>query len=191
MSSSKKFRHFLPALTATCIGVVALTASAAHAQARREACEDYADQAARQVEANERRHCGYEGPRWTGNRTAHFAWCMLAPRQAQEETEARKRMLEECRDDRGGERLGKRANCDTYAKIAVVQAEANQKYNCNLRGGEWNRDEGDHFRWCMRARREYLIDEMRYRATELQKCFNTLGDYDEQGDDRDYKRRRF
>jgi hypothetical protein len=144
---------------------------------------------------NERRNCGFQGPRWSDNRTAHFGYCMVFPRQAQQESEARKEELESCRDNRRenrrAEREGRRANCDTYAKIAVVQADSNRKYNCGYRGGEWEREERPHFRWCMRARRSFLEDELRFRTGELQKCFNKLGDDDEDSDDRGYKRRRF
>src|SRR5258706_486099 len=82
-----------------------------------------------------------------------------------------------------------RANCDTYAKIAQVQADANQKYNCGYRGGVWETDSRPHFGWCMINKRYAMLDELRYRAQELQKCFNTLGDYDEEGGDRNYQRR--
>lgn len=186
------------------LGSVALTGFVtfsvdASAQGRRANCDDYANDAVRQHEINERRNCGYEGPRWSDNRTAHFGWCMIFPRQAQQELEARKDELEACRDNRRGnrrdarrgEREGRRANCDTYAKIAVVQAEANKKYDCDNRGGEWEDKERPHFRWCMRAKRSHLADELRFRTAELQKCFNKLGDDDEDSDNRGYKRRRF
>ncbi len=91
------------------------------------------------------------------------------------------------RGDRNPE--GKRASCDTYAKLAVVQAEANQKYDCNLRGPEWSLNTRGHYEWCMFARREFLVDQLRYRAQELQKCFNNLGDYDDDRWDRSYRRR--
>jgi hypothetical protein len=43
----------------------------------------------------------------------------------------------------------------------------------------------------MRARRQFLADEIRFRQVELQKCFDKLGDYDEEQEDRGYRRRRF
>ena len=43
----------------------------------------------------------------------------------------------------------------------------------------------------MSNKRDFMLDEMRHRAIELQKCFNNLGDYDEEGGDSNYKRRRF
>ena len=183
------------------VAAVLLTAVSAGAQGRRDGCEEYARESVEQAESNQKRNCGYEGPRWSDNRGSHFAWCLLFPKAAQDELEARRGMLKECRSDRRDdrregreerreEREGKRANCDTYAKIAEVQAEANDKYNCGNRGGEWSKDSREHFRWCMRAKREFLQDELRFRTIELQKCFNKLGDFDEQ-DDGGYKRRRF
>ena len=204
MSLSKPLGFFLAAAMAI-LGAAAIlfTTGPASAQGRKDTCEDYARDAMRQSEANERRNCGFSGPRWSGNQTAHFAWCMLSPRQAEEEKRAREDQLRGCRDDRreerrgdrrddrgGGDRVGKRAHCDTYSKIAEVQAQANQKYDCGFRGGEWVPDAKPHFAWCMRNRRDYMLDEIRFRAGELQQCFNKLGDYDEDGD-KDYRRRRF
>jgi hypothetical protein len=75
-------------------------------------------------------------------------------------------------------REGKRANCETYAKIAVVQAEAAEKYRCGLRGPQWNANERDHRHWCFRAPRHQLLADQRARAEALAKCFEGLGDQD-------------
>lgn len=181
----------------------ALMAPSASAQGRDD-CDSYAREAVDQAQRNERLNCGYEGPRWSGNRQGHFAWCLISPRQAREENEARGDLLQKCehrsnrqerreerRDDRRSERVGKRANCDTYSKIAEAQTNANQKYDCGYRGGEWSTDSRAHFGWCMVNKRDFMLDEMRYRAVELQKCFNKLGDFDEDGGDSGYRRRRF
>jgi hypothetical protein len=183
------------------VGFVATAAPEAGAQGRRAFCQDYAREAVQQNEANERRNCGFDGPRWSGNEGGHLAWCLISPDGAEREASARKEQLQGCREDRrderreggggGGKREGKRANCDTYAKIAVAQAEANQKYECGYRGGEWVPREQAHYQWCMKSRRAFLSDELRYRSVELQKCFDKLGDYDDEGNDRDYRKRRF
>jgi hypothetical protein len=186
---------------------VLLSAPGAEAQGGRQACGEYARDAVEQNEANERRKCGFEGPRWSSNEGAHLAWCLISPGGAEREAAARREQLQGCREDRreerregreerreerrDGKREGKRANCDTYAKIAVAQAEANQKYECGYRGGEWATREAPHFQWCMKSRRSYLGDELRFRTGELQKCFDKLGDYDDEGNDREYRRRRF
>jgi hypothetical protein len=173
-------------------GVLTSAAAPAAAQGREERCRDYARDAVDQAEQNDRNRCGYQGPRWNGDRTAHYAWCLLFPRQAEDENRARAEDLRRCTNDRrggGGNREGKRANCDTYSRIAEVQAEANDKYNCGYRGGEWSTSKRSHFEWCMTNKREFALDEMRYRAQELQKCFNNLGDYDDERYDRNYRRR--
>jgi hypothetical protein len=181
-----------------------LAVSPAGAQDRGD-CEDYAREAVDLARRAEQLNCGFEGPRWSDNRGGHLTWCLIAPRLARGENDARRDQLAQCerrtdrrerreerRDDRRSERVGKRANCDTYAQIAEVQADANVKYNCGYRGGEWTSDKRAHFGWCMGHKREFMLDELRYRAIELQKCFNNLGDYDEDGGgDRDYRRRRF
>jgi hypothetical protein len=86
---------------------------------------------------------------------------------------------------------GKKAGCETYANIAVVQAEANEKYGCRYRGGEWGDNKRAHYDWCLRNKREFMADEVRFRAIELQKCYDRLGDYDDENYDRGYNRRRF
>lgn len=190
-----------------CASALVFAALPANAQNRAEACGDYAREAAEQAGQNERNRCGYQGGRWSADRGAHFAWCMLVgPRQAEDENRARSDDLRRCTaerrgrdDDRrgdgdrdrrgGGDREGKRANCDTYSRIAEVQAEANDKYRCGYRGGEWSTSKRSHFEWCMTNKREFALDEQRHRAQELQKCFNNLGDYDDDRWDRSYRRR--
>lgn len=166
----------------------------ADAQRNRAECLEYAETAVDHHRQNIRQRCGFEGARWSDARDTHFAWCLISPRKAQAETAAREKQLQECgqrRADRREDREGKRAACDTYAKIAVVQAEANREYRCGYRGGEWLADERQHRRWCMRNKRDFARDEIRYRMEELQECFNKLGDYDSDDYDRDYRRRRF
>jgi hypothetical protein len=179
------------------IALVGVSAPAS-AQGRDERCRDYSRDAVDQTNQNDRNRCGYTGPRWSADRTGHFAWCMLFPRQAEDENRARADDLRKCGnggDRRGGgsgdrgNREGKRANCDTYSSIAAVQADANDKYKCGYRGGEWSNDKRGHFQWCMTNKREFTLDEMRFRAQELQKCFNNLGDYDDDNYDRNYRRR--
>ena len=187
-----------------CLAFIAIMAvSPAGAQGRGD-CDEYAREAVDLAHRAEQLNCGFDGPRWSDRREGHFAWCLISPRQAREENDVRRDMLEKCErrtdrierreerhDDRRSERTGRRANCDTYSQIAQVQADANQKYNCGYRGSEWTTDNRAHFGWCMSHRREFMLDELRYRAQELQKCFNNLGDYDQEGGDNDYRRRRF
>lgn len=75
-------------------------------------------------------------------------------------------------------REGKRASCDTYAKIAVIQSRAADKYDCHLRGPEWNTNERDHYRWCLHVSRSRLLEDVRSRYHALNHCFERLGDED-------------
>jgi hypothetical protein len=82
-------------------------------------------------------------------------------------------------DERGNVE-GKRAACETYARVALVQAEANRKYRCGYTGPRWEMEVEPHFHWCRHVRRESLGMEARERAGELQRCFDRLGDFDEE-----------
>lgn len=83
------------------------------------------------------------------------------------------------RDDRRGDVEGKRASCEVYARIAVVQAQANRQFRCGLRGPAWDDKPGPHFQWCRYVPRRRIADEQRNRSTELQRCFDRLGDFDD------------
>jgi hypothetical protein len=83
------------------------------------------------------------------------------------------------RDDRRGDVEGKRASCEVYARIAVVQADAAKRFRCGLRGPAWNDDPGPHFQWCRFVPRRRIAEEQRNRADELQRCFDKLGDFDD------------
>lgn len=84
----------------------------------------------------------------------------------------------ERRDQRGNVE-GKRASCEVYARIAQVQADANQRYRCGFTGPRWIRDPQPHFRWCRFVPRSRVREEQRERAQELNQCFDRLGDFDE------------
>ena len=74
---------------------------------------------------------------------------------------------------------GKRASCEVYARIAVVQSEANRQFECGYNGPRWSSVPQPHFRWCRWAPRPELVEEFRARAQDLQRCFDNLGDFDE------------
>jgi hypothetical protein len=84
----------------------------------------------------------------------------------------------EKKDPRGNV-AGKRASCEVYARIAVVQAEANRQFQCRYEGPRWITNPVPHFRWCRWAGRPALVEEFRERAQDLQRCFDNLGDFDE------------
>ena len=81
-------------------------------------------------------------------------------------------------DERASE--GKRASCEVYAQISVVQAEANRRYNCGYGGERWDTDARTHFHWCRFVRRETIGREFRDRAIDLQRCFDRMGDFDDE-----------
>jgi hypothetical protein len=76
---------------------------------------------------------------------------------------------------------GKRASCEVYARIAMVQADANRKFRCGLAGPRWSNDGMAHFRWCRFVPRSAIREEQRGRAQDLQECFNRLGDLGDSG----------
>ncbi len=89
-------------------------------------------------------------------------------------------------NDERGNVEGKRASCEVYSKIAQVQVDANRKYNCGYNGPRWDHDLEQHFHWCRHVRREEVVTAVRERAGELQRCFDRLGDFDEE--DTGYRR---
>jgi hypothetical protein len=82
-------------------------------------------------------------------------------------------------DDERGNVAGKRASCNVYARIALVQANANSDYRCGYGGPRWARDPLRHFRWCRYAPRSAIREEQRERARDLADCFDRLGDFDD------------
>ena len=83
------------------------------------------------------------------------------------------------RSDRRGDVEGKRASCEVYARIAQVQSDANRRFRCGQRGPAWESDPQAHFRWCRYVPRRKVADEQRNRSEELQRCFDRLGDFDD------------
>jgi hypothetical protein len=83
------------------------------------------------------------------------------------------------RDDKRGDVEGKRASCEVYARIAVVQADANKRFRCGMKGPAWVADTKPHFQWCRYVPRKRIAEEQRSRSQDLQKCFDKLGDFDD------------
>lgn len=88
------------------------------------------------------------------------------------------------RKDRKGNVEGKRASCEVYARIADVQAYINRKYRCGYRGPRWVEDLGPHFFWCRFVPRRVASEEQRARAEDLRRCFDRLGDFDDDDSER-------
>jgi hypothetical protein len=83
------------------------------------------------------------------------------------------------RDDPHRDVEGKRATCDVYARIAVIQADANERFRCGLQGPAWTNDPARHFEWCRYVPRQRIAEEQHERSEELQHCFDRLGDFDD------------
>jgi hypothetical protein len=91
----------------------------------------------------------------------------------------------EFRMEQGGDRGndGKRASCEVYAQLSVVQAEANRRYNCGFGGPRWDAVGRSHFEWCRYVGREAVRGQLRERGMDLQQCFDRMGDFDEERGD--------
>ena len=83
------------------------------------------------------------------------------------------------RDDPRRDVEGKRASCDVYARVAVIQADANRRFRCGYQGPAWNDDPARHFQWCRYVPRRLTSDSQRGRSEDLQRCFDRLGDFDD------------
>ncbi|MEZ5827564.1 MAG: hypothetical protein R3D30_09030 [Hyphomicrobiales bacterium] len=62
-------------------------------------CDWYANNALSQAKANDARGCGFAGPRWSLDRSAHYRWCVLdkAPLKTLEsEIKTRQELLAKC-----------------------------------------------------------------------------------------------
>lgn len=77
---------------------------------------------------------------------------------------------------------GKRASCEVYAQLSAVQAGANRRYNCGYRGTRWDVSAETHFHWCRYVSRETVKQELKDRVTDLQQCFDRMGDFDGERD---------
>jgi hypothetical protein len=83
------------------------------------------------------------------------------------------------RDDPRRDVEGKCATCDTYARVSVIQAQANQRFRCDLQGAGWNDDARRHFEWCRWVPRRRVAEEQRNRSEDLQRCVDRLCDFDD------------
>jgi len=69
----------------------------AQSQAKQDFCRGYADEAVASAARNESLACGYGGGRYTGDRAAHYGWCLVADEgQVREEAQIREKDLGEC-----------------------------------------------------------------------------------------------
>lgn len=110
-------------------------------------CREYADEAAAQELENQRRRCGFSGPRWSLDADGHYAWCMVTGGAAtRQESEARRRMLEsEC----AAEPPVDRAFCERYAERSVELQAENLRRRCGFDGDDWTTSLEVHLERCL------------------------------------------
>jgi hypothetical protein len=65
---------------------------------------------------------------------------------------------------------GAAANCEQYARSAVVDQERNVALGCGYAGPRWSTDEAGHFRWCAGARQTSVDAESAVRRNGLTNC---------------------
>ena len=130
-----------------------------------QACQGYADQAVKQAKEATVMKCGFSGGRWAADYAGHFNWCLSANEGARAgEVKARTDQLFGCLSAFNAKR---QEACNTYAAIAVVQAQQNQKRQCGFTGGRWAADKPGHMAWCMSVGPEAANKETAIRVAAL------------------------
>ncbi|HEY6598091.1 MAG TPA: trypsin-like serine protease, partial [Pseudomonadales bacterium] len=105
-------------------------------------CTDYTTHALAAARENSSFVCGQSGPRWSSSQSEHANWCIEHRSDGgliDGEAQARIDTLQSCL----------RSTCDTYAALAVADANQNIAMNCGLTGGRWTTDKTAHINWCM------------------------------------------
>lgn len=112
-------------------------------------CRAYADEAVAQERENQRRQCGFSGPRWSLDGDGHYAWCMLTQGVAAgRESEARSRMLEsECAEEPPVDT----SFCEEVAERSVEQHAENLRRGCGFSGVDWTSSLEAHLELCLAA----------------------------------------
>ena len=111
-------------------------------------CSAYAATAAAQNDQNVMQQCGFTGPRWSSDHSAHFKWCeTVTMADLTAEDNARRSMLAQCAEK---PKQNQQA-CQTYAKAAVEHQLANKSQGCGFSGGAWSENYAAHFDWCLKA----------------------------------------
>jgi hypothetical protein len=152
-------------------------ATAVQALGRRAECSLYARDAIEQYNEAQRMNCEFEGKLWSNARGVHFARCLLSLRRIQREYRTRGRMLRKCATRihlPWDGKKSKRASCDIYARTVIMQIGTNRKYGCGYHGQEWRGGKRAHYNRCMRHSANSMMGELRFRARQLQWCFDML-----------------
>ena len=157
---------------------------------RRYFCEAYADAAVRASMLNRQLGCGYDDGRWGASRRGYFNWCMRNPRRrALENTRARQRLIDACRDNPrprrppstpqpeadliGGPAVPPAADlesCTVYARLSIAQAQRARRLHCGYFGPDWSLRFGRHFAACRQMTVGRRRQTLAMRRRQLQLC---------------------
>ena len=61
-------------------------------------------------------------------------------------------------------------NCDTYGKIALKQARANEQFKCGNVGPRWHTKLNEHRAWCASVGPTEWRNELKKREAALKQC---------------------
>ena len=133
-------------------------------------CQDWAAAAVRLNERNEKNRCGYRGRAWHSNEKRHFRRCMrLGPKGLRSQRQEQRNAVELCLRELA---YDKRARCEHFAKVAVVQSESRVKASCGqgpkLR---WAKNYRSAYQWCLDADNKQAAAAQQGRQQFLQRCF--------------------
>ncbi|MGZ8415360.1 MAG: hypothetical protein ACXWVQ_00015 [Methyloceanibacter sp.] len=123
-------------------------------------CGKYASDAMKAVSQANYLKCGFKGPRWTGDKKNHLAWCLFVPSGAAKfETDARANDLKLC-------------TCQWYADQTMVQIAMNIAKKCKFTGLRWLDSKKAHYNWCFNANPPFsaMQNEMDIRKKMLKGC---------------------
>lgn len=167
-----KFSCFAVSLRAIAAVFVLTPVSATRVQADANLnCDAYAGAAVAQNQQNENLGCGFSGGAWSSDFNAHRKWCLASGTKMENlaaEDKARSAALAQC----GAKPKLDQAACQTFAKRAVMAADAAAKRSCGFGGGRWSVDYGSHFNWCLSASQPARDQEDQARANQLQGCLD-------------------
>jgi hypothetical protein len=133
-------------------------------------CRAWADDAIKLNEQNISNDCGYRGRAWHSNEQRHFRRCMqLGPKSLRAERRGQRQAIKSCVAELG---YTKRAYCDHYAKIAVVQNQSRRQASCDAgKNGLWSNNQKAVYKWCLGAERAEAQNRQEVRRKALNRCF--------------------
>lgn len=135
-----------------------------------ERCDEWAKKAVVLNERNIENRCGYRGRAWHSNEDRHFRRCMqLNKNEIAAERRGQKQAINVCETELG---YGRKARCDHYARLAVLQNDSRRRGRCGA-GGDlgWNKNYKVHLQHCMKVRKKQVFAAQEARESFLQQCY--------------------